>query len=276
MAGRPGGWVVVVGGDGSVHEVLNGLLPSPTRRRLGVVPAGTGNDIAGNLGIDHNPQEAAARIDPARGKRVDVGRAWFPTPDGGERVRFFLNSISTGVSARANRLAARMRRAIPGAVRYPLSGLAALFLEGPGRYQVRGEEEGGGRVLHSGPALNITLANGPCFGGGLRISPHSDPSDGALDLVVIGRLGRFRALGALARLRQGTHVGMRGVAVTRVRGPVEIRREGQEPSGGGDHRASGLMRLEADGENFEALGEIRVELLAGGLEVLGGPGGGAG
>jgi diacylglycerol kinase (ATP) len=111
-------------------------------------------------------------------------------------------------------------------------------------------------VLHHGPALNLTVANGACFGGGLRISPGSDPADGVLDLVVIGAIGRLRGLRALSRLRDGTHVGMREVHTMPIHGPIQIR------------RGPGIMELEADGENLDAEGELHIEILPGRLTVM--------
>ena len=254
-----GGPVVVVGGDGSVHEVLNGILSAGSGCLLGIIPAGTGNDIARNLGPPNPQVGPGSELAPGCRRLVDVGRAEFRTPSGELVNRFFLNSLSTGVSALANRIALRMRRILPGTARYPLAGLGALLRSGPARYEVRDGE----KVLHRGPALNITIANGACFGGGLRISPGSDPADGVLDLVVIGPINRFRAATALARLRSGGHIGMKGVRAGQVRGPVVIRRD--------DSDRTPILMIETDGENLDAAGrgEVRVELRAGGLEVVG-------
>ena len=252
--GHPGGVVVVVGGDGSVHEAVNGLLGSDLRFRLAIIPAGTGNDIARNLELPPNPLDAAADLVPVRARTMDVGRCSFRTGAGEARSRFFLNSVSTGTSARANRLAVRLGQVLPGAARYPLSGLAALVTGTPVTYKVTS----GGRVLHHGPALNLTVANGACFGGGLRISPGSDPADGVLDLVVIGAMGRFRGLRALSRLRAGTHVEMKQVHTMPLRDPIQIR------------RGAGVMMIEVDGENLEAEGELRIEILPGRLTIVSG------
>lgn len=251
-AGHSRGLVVAVGGDGSVHEIANGLLSVGTRFRLAIVPAGTGNDIAGNFQVEPNPLKAAASLDPEHSRWVDVGRAELRATGGAPRVRYFLNSLSTGVSARANRIAVRLRRILPGAIRYPIAGLAALLVERMSAWEVATQRG----VLHSGPALNVTVANGPCFGGGLRISPRSNPLDGALDLVVIGAIGRVRALLALSRLRAGAHIQMPGVQTVRLETMVRIR-------------AASSMRIELDGENLEAERELVIEIQRGAIEVVG-------
>jgi len=246
------GLVVAVGGDGSVHEIANGLLSVGTRFRLGILPAGTGNDIARNLDMEPNPLKAAAEFDPERSRWVDVGRVELSAPSAPRRIRFFLNSLSLGVSARANRIAVRLRRFLPGTIRYPIAGLAALLAERMQSWEVATRDG----ILHSGPALNVTVANGPCFGGGLRVSPASNPIDGALDLVVIGPIGRIRALLALSRLRAGTHIRMTGIRTTVLESMVRLR-------------TAGPIGVELDGENLESERELVIEVLRGAIEVIG-------
>jgi diacylglycerol kinase (ATP) len=251
-AAHLGAPVFAVGGDGTVHEVANGLLAGGRPTPLGIIPAGTGNDVARNSGVPTDPEAAVERVSRCRTVRLDAARFEFSGPDGAARSRFFLNSISLGVSPRANHIAGRIRRVLPGPFRYPMSGVLALLAEGPGDYTVSTAN----RTLHRGPALNLTLANGAGFGGGMRISPASSVNDGALDLVVIGAIGRLRALLALSRLYAGTHVRMGGIHVTPVAENVRI------------HRADGAMLIEADGEEFEATGELSVDILPGAIALL--------
>ncbi|HEV8355539.1 MAG TPA: diacylglycerol kinase family protein [Gemmatimonadales bacterium] len=267
---NPGGVLLVLGGDGTVHEVVNGLAREGAGVTLGVLPAGTGNDFARNTGIPLEPVAAVVRLafalrrapggGPARHeegtgapvRRVDLGRVQFMEWGGESRTRVFLNSVSVGVGPRANRLAGRMRRFVPGRLRYAAGGVAALFSGSPERYRVTAGEQ----VRFAGEALNLTIANCACFGGGLRISPASSPDDGVLEQVVIGRLGLIRALLALGRLYAGTHVGMRGVSVTPVREALRIENGG------------GRMLVEADGQEFIAAGALTVEILPGALDLL--------
>ncbi|MGQ0702557.1 MAG: diacylglycerol/lipid kinase family protein [Gemmatimonadales bacterium] len=248
---HPGGVVAVVGGDGSVHEAVNGMGASG---RLAIIPAGSGNDMARNLGVSPDPVRAARLLlDPDGVKRVDIARCTLRSPAGEHRVRYFVNSLSVGVSARANRIAAGLGRMIKSAGRYPLAGALALLTRGASRYEVRAN----GRTLHTGLALNITVANGACFGGGLRVAPEANVTDGVLDLVVIGAMSRLRALRALTRLRAGTHTLLPGVGTSRVSERIGIV------------GPPGPLGIELDGENLEAEGGLQIDVLPGALAVVG-------
>ena len=257
---EPDGLLLVVGGDGTVHEAVNGLLgDGAAAGPLGIVPSGTGNDFARSAGVPLDPAAAVERLarwlrsGPARAvRRIDLGRLTFRNRSGAATTRLFLNSVSVGVSPRANRIAQAMRGVVPGRLRYPLGGVTAVLSGGAGRYRVTS----GGAVRFEGEALNLTIANGPTFGGGLRISPASSLTDGVLEQVIIGRLGAARALLALGRLYGGTHVGMRGVSVTPVREALTIE------------SAAGAMLAEADGQEFEIEGPLTVEPVPGALSLL--------
>ena len=266
---HPSGIVLVVGGDGTLHEAVNGLLrDGSVTAGLGVVPAGTGNDFARSTGTPLDPDAAVECL--AGFLRRRAGRAWAPEPsvstmrrvdlgrlryrdrDGNARSRFFLNAVSLGVAPRGNRHARAMAGLVPGRLRYTLGGIAALLSGAPERYKVTRE----GTVGFEGDALNLTIANGPTFGGGLRISPGSWLTDGVLEQVIIGPLGITRALLALGRLAGGTHVGMRGVTVTPVAEALTIE------------NGAAVLLAEADGQEFEAAGGLTVEPAAGALTLL--------
>ena len=249
---HPKGTVIAVGGDGTMHEVVNGLLGAGATARLGVIPAGTGNDFARNTGVPIEAAAALVRLGRGTAVPVDAGRIRFVGAAGIPGVRMFVNSASLGVSARANRIAGRIRQVVPGRICYPISGVLGLMGERAGHYTIRLED----RTLFSGRALNITLANGACFGGGMRISPESSVSDGVLDQVLIGDIGRIAALMALARLYAGTHVRMRGISVAPVSEAVQIT------------RADGPMLVETDGEDFETAGPLSIEPMRGAIRLL--------
>lgn len=249
---RPDGLVLAIGGDGTIHEVVNGLVTATPEPRLAVIPSGTGNDFARNTGIPLDPDAAVVRLGEGITRRVDLGRIRFRRAGGAEESRVFLNSASVGVSPRANQIAHALRRVLPGRACYALGGLMALFREGRRRFLVSSD----GSVIWDGEALNLTYANCASFGGGMRISPGSGPADGVLEQVVIGPMGRLRALLALSRLYAGTHVAMRGVGVTPVATATRVR------------SGKGPLLIEADGQEFLSDGELLVEPLPGALTLF--------
>jgi YegS/Rv2252/BmrU family lipid kinase len=250
---EPAGPVVVVGGDGSIHEVVNGLVAAGWRGSLGVIPAGTGNDFVRSAGLPLQVDEAVARIGRGGPKPVDLGRIRFTDRAATARERLFLNSVSVGVSPRANRLAHSVKAFLPGRFSYAVSGVLALFREGRGgSYTITHD----GAVVLSSEALDITVANGASYGGGMLISPGSKLDDGVLDQVVIGPIGIPRALLALSRVYQGSHVKMRGVTVTPVRGTMRLTRKG------------GPTLIVADGHDFDGEGELTIDVLPGALTLF--------
>lgn len=247
---HPTGTLLVAGGDGTLHDAVNALFRSQSEARLGVIPVGSGNDFARNAGIPLDPLQASGRLSGAEPRRVDLGQISFQG-SGTARTRVFLNSVSLGLSVRANQLARALPRIGPARYRYGLAGALAALSGKPSHYRVTSGVE----VLLDGPALNLTVANGACFGGGMRISPGSRPTDGVLELIVLGSLGRLGTLRALSQLQAGIHLALREVKATRLNAPVRVTGEA-------------ALFVEADGEELEADGDLTVTILPGRLAVL--------
>jgi diacylglycerol kinase (ATP) len=249
---NPAGTLIAAGGDGTVHETVNGLCAGEWTGRLGVIPMGSGNDFARNAAIPLDPVQAARGLAADSSRRCDVGRLTFQNPGGSAQSRVFVNSVSLGVSVRANRLAHAISSVGAGPRRYRLGALLALLWREDARYRLTGASG----LLFDGPALNLTVANGAAFGGGLRISPDSSPLDGRLELVLLEPMGRLRAILALSRLQQGRHVDLAEVRVVALPGSIGIALE---------HDA---WCAEADGEQLEGRGVLTVDLLPGRLALL--------
>jgi YegS/Rv2252/BmrU family lipid kinase len=240
----------VVGGDGTLHEAVNGLAGAGRLDavRLAVIPAGTGNDFARSTGMRTGglPWLDGGEL------RVDLGRLRFETPDGRARTRVFLNSASIGMSVRGNALAHRLRRRLPSAACYVLGGIGALLLERRARRPVV-RLRVDGRLVYEGKALNLTAANGETFGSGLPIAPGASVRDGVLDHVVVGDVGSWGAMRAFLKLMRGTHLELASVRHTGGR-TAEIE-------------VDGTIALEADGYMLEGNGPIAIEILPAALRV---------
>ena len=188
--------VVAVGGDGTVNEVANGLLGAGPDTSLGVLAAGRGADFARTLGSPRHADAALERIVHATPRRIDVGRATFA--DGSSRA--FINVAGLGFDAAVAERAAGSR--LPGStVPYVSALLGALA-----RYHNLDVviEVDGERI--DGRALSIVVANGRYFGGGMKIAPDADLTDGLLDLAVLGDLAKTDLLRNVPRVYRGTHV----------------------------------------------------------------------
>lgn len=195
--------VVAVGGDGTAHAALQAV--AGTDARLGLVPTGTGNDLALALGVPGDPVAAArsiaADLRTGEERRIDAGRV-------GERwwATVLCCGFDSAVTDRANRLPwPRGRR------RYDVAVLLELARLRP--YEITLATDGDRRTV---PATMIAVGNTAWYGGGLRICPDADPADGLLDVTVVGPVSRRELVRTRPRLADGSHVRHPAVQVFRA------------------------------------------------------------
>ncbi|GAA5181055.1 YegS/Rv2252/BmrU family lipid kinase [Rugosimonospora acidiphila] len=209
--------LVAVGGDGTIHLGLQAV--AGTGIPFGVVPAGTGNDFVVELGLPDEPVAAAAAVtralDGGSIRKVDLGRL----TDAGGNVRWFGAVLAAGFDAIVSERANRMR--FPrGPRRYDVAIVAEMLRLRPRRYTMVLDG-----VEHQLDAVLVAVGNTARYGGGMRITPDADPTDGLLDVVVGGRLGRVAFARIKPHVYQGTHVGHPLVTTYRA-ATVELRAEG--------------------------------------------------
>lgn len=184
--------VVVCGGDGMVHLAVQVLVGSGVA--LGIIPAGTGNDVARYLDLPRKDPEAAADIVVgSRTTTIDLARA-------GDT--YYVTVLASGFDSKVNERANEMTWP-KGQMRYNLATFAELRVFEPLPYRLTLD----GRDLTL-DAMLVAVGNGPSFGGGLRITHGADMHDGLLDVVVIHPLSKPRLLTTYPRLFKGTHVRM--------------------------------------------------------------------
>jgi len=235
--------VIAVGGDGTVQEIVNGLLASSSRRTLGLVPIGTGNDLARSLGLP--PQLDAAWEVAATGEArpIDVARA----TNGAGRVRWFASAGGIGFDAQVAAAMAQRKGWQASRAGDLLTTLAELRRFSNCHVQVTIDE-----VTFEGPVLFIAAANGAYYGGGMRIAPDAQVDDGRLDICVVGDISRLTAVRQLRNLYRGSHVHHPAVS---MHDGVRLRIEGAAET-----------RIHLDGEPFGGL-PLAVELHPGALRV---------
>jgi len=190
--------LVAVGGDGTVNLGLQAV--AGTGVPFGIVPAGTGNDVAANLGLPAHPVPAAHTIADAllaeRSRTFDLGRA--ELADG--TVRWFAGVLGAGFDAIVNERANAMRYP-KGRRRYDVASLAEVLRLRPRRYTI--ELDG---VITELDAVLVAIGNTACYGGGYRICPDADPHDGLIDVLVGGAFSRMGLLRIMPRAYKGTHL----------------------------------------------------------------------
>ena len=228
--------LVVCGGDGMVHLGVQAVAGTGTP--LGLVPSGTGNDVARYLGIPRtDPVAAADRIIASRQRTIDLARS-------GER--WFVTVLAAGFDAIVNERANAMTWP-RGQMRYNLATLAELRTFRPIPYVL---ELDGETMEHE--AMLVAVGNGPSFGGGLRITEGALLDDGLLDVVVITRMSKPKLVRSYPRLFTGRIDGVAEYVHRRVR-TVTIA-------------APGIVSY-ADGERFGPL-PLTVECVPGALDVI--------
>ena len=187
--------IIAVGGDGTVNEVANGLLDAGGGATLGVVAAGRGADFARNLGIPRPIGAAVARALAGPARTIDIGLVTFA--DGTSRC--FVNAAGLGFDAAATERAAGSR--LPGSTLPYLHGIFGA-LAGYRNLEVAIVADG---VPVAGLVCLALVANGPCFGGGMRIAPGALLDDGLLDLAIVGDVSRRELLRNLPGIYRGRH-----------------------------------------------------------------------
>jgi diacylglycerol kinase (ATP) len=182
--------LVVVGGDGIVH--LGAQAVAETSTALGIIPAGSGNDVARYFDLPRkDPVAAAERLLAGSPRTVDLARSG---------TKHFVTVLAAGFDAIVNERANRMRWP-SGPRRYDLAILAELAKLKPGRLTV--EDDSGRSELD---ATQIAVGNIPYYGGGIPVCPAADPADGLFDVTLLRRASRFDLVKLLPGLRTGNHV----------------------------------------------------------------------
>jgi diacylglycerol kinase (ATP) len=203
--------VVVAGGDGTVHLAIQEL--AGTGVPLGIIPAGTGNDMASALGLRGLDAEAAAdAIISGRTRLIDLGRV--TRVDGG--TAYFGTVLASGFDSRVNDRANAMRWPRGGS-RYNIAILIEFLTLRGIPYEIDMTLADGTSERIVGDLVMGTVGNGRSYGGGIPICPEADPADGVLDVTLVRPAGRLRLLRLLPRVYKGTHTTVAEVSTHRVR-----------------------------------------------------------
>jgi YegS/Rv2252/BmrU family lipid kinase len=250
--------IIAVGGDGTINEAVNGFFENGAAVSpdavFGFVSSGSGSDFRRTFGIAGGYEAAIARLKLSRIRRLDVGRVACVSAKGEPVSRYFVNVASFGFSgrlvSRINR--ARFAKLFGDGFARSFHALTALIGWRPQRVRLiadAGYDEIAG-------IANVAVANGRWFGGGLRVAPNAEPSDGLFDIVVMGGAPRRHILQSLNKIRSGAHLsdpGVRLVRASRLTAAPTVD-------------TKGAVTVETDGESAGLL-PATFEILAGAINL---------
>jgi diacylglycerol kinase (ATP) len=239
-------FLVAVGGDGTVHEVVNGMIeddkPVNAEAVFGVVAAGTGSDFIKTFGIPSLPGHAVAHLDGDESFPIDIGKITYDE-NGQEKVRYFANIAEVGLGSEVVARAGRLPRWL-GPTLYLVAFWLSMRKHRPARVAIDLVDR-----TYEGRMNNLIVANGQFFGGGMKIAPKAAPTDGVLD-ILIEHVRKKEALSMIMKIYKGEHLPHPDIEEAK-RARVEVS-------------ADRPLLIEADGEiigNTPASFEILKELL---------------
>jgi len=244
-ASRGARTIIVAGGDGSVHEAVNGVLNAGTDSALGIIPIGTGNDFAKAIHLSPDWHKATHAIamkirDNTPARKIDVGKM---------NGRYFANGAGIGFDAKINNIARKNRWPI-GDLVYLLAVLEGLW-DGviTPTVKIRSAD-----YVYDGPVTLANISNGPWGGGMFHIAPMAEVDDGFLDLIIADPMSRARIVRLIPNLIRGSHIGKPGVRHFQV---DNFTLSSTEP-----------LPNHLDGESQPLQSEFKISLLKHALRIL--------
>jgi YegS/Rv2252/BmrU family lipid kinase len=195
-AGAPDSLLVVIGGDGTVNEVVNGV--GGTEAEIAVLPSGTGQDFARTHGIPSGLDDAVRVVLDGATRTIDLGLV----DCAGDESRLFANVGSAGMSGSVARRANSMTKRFGGRATF-FYALTREFLAWQNTRVVLELDDG---VRREGPMHDVIVANGRFHGGGMKLAPDAEQDDGAFDVVTIGDVSKLDFVTTAPKLYSGRYL----------------------------------------------------------------------
>jgi diacylglycerol kinase (ATP) len=247
------GLIIIVGGDGTINEVVNGILSSEKFQHkgcdLGIINCGSGGGLAQSLGIPHSLEEQVDTLLNASAKPLDVGKLRFVNPDGAPAERFFVSECQAGIGGAVVTKVGAAHKQMGGLLAFASAAVAQLFHYKSKHIRVR---MGDGREL-SNAMLGVVVGNGRYCAGGMQLTPAARPDDGFLDVLTIGDMRLPRRLSAFSKVYSGKHIYLRDFSLTQT---DAVSVESEEP-----------LWLEADGELMGLSASYQISVCPGAIRI---------
>ena len=230
--------VIAMGGDGSINEVLRGMVGTETV--MGIIPEGRGNDFARVLDFHEDIKETLDKILHFQTKIIDVGKI---------DDRYFMNGVGIGFDGYVNERNFN-RKVIKGPSSYYLSLLECLVLWKPMKMQITVD----GNAIPAESVFLTAIGNGNYCGGGLNLNPYAEIDDGFLDLCVVNNISKFKIIKNLSKLKDGTIDSLDEVQIIKAK-EIVISCDGKMPS-------------HYDGELYYPKGEVKLQVVEKAIEII--------
>lgn len=231
--------IVAVGGDGTLHEIVNGLYPSEIP--LGYIPAGTGNDFAREMDIPRDPIQALKRVLKMQTKKIDLGKI---------NDHYFINVTSMGFDGEVAKTANQSKlKHIFGRLVYIYGIIKVLLTFRPKEITLVVDD----KVIFYKNVWLIAIANNRFYGGGMEICPKAVNDDGEFDICVIKDLSHFQFLRLFPTIFSGKHINLPYVDTIRVK-RIEVKTNEE-------------LTIQSDGEILGNI-SLRLKIIKQGLNVI--------
>ncbi|MBT3391924.1 MAG: diacylglycerol kinase family lipid kinase [Chloroflexi bacterium] len=244
--------IISVGGDGTIHEVINGVMrvPAEKRPRIGVVPMGSGNDFAHAVGMQDNPALALRQIFTGTPRRTDLAVV---TDEHGRR-EYIDNTLGAGFNATVTIRSRTLPSFLRGFIVYFTAVVQTIILNHDAAHiQFRSDQQ-----EWEDDILMLGICNGPREGGGFRVAPDSVNNDGVLNYVAISKVSRPMMFRLLPEVMNGTHGNFKQVRLETLK---QAKITSDRP-----------LNIHIDGEIFAGFGtdvrQLDFELVPGAIEVV--------
>ncbi len=243
--------VIAVGGDGTIHEIVNGLMQIPKERRpkLGIIPYGSGNDFAHAVGVDSRPSYAIRQIFTGKPRPIDIGKLLH----GNSEVEYWSNALGIGFDATVVERFQQMKR-LRGFAAYMTAVLQTLAsrIVSP-HMRIETDQES-----WEDDIFMLVACNGSREGGGFLIAPEARPDDGVLHYAWIEKVSRPMILRILPEVMKGTHERFPQVRIGEFK---RMRISSDQP-----------LFMHTDGEVYAGYGsdirDIEIEIIPGAIEIV--------
>lgn len=254
--------VVAVGGDGSIHEVVNGLMEAREKganaTRLGVIGQGTGGDLRRTLGVEHRLDKYCAAIAGGKVRKIDVGRFRYEDHDGQPATAYFVNILSVGLGGLVDRIVASAGRGLGGTFAYYGASVRGLLESELGVLECTIGYQGATREEEI-TTRSLAICNGRFFGSGMKVAPMAELDDGVFEVVDLGKANKLRfAMVSSSRIYTGEHIGhpdVRHFPCDSIKMVLKNK------------AVADKFILDVDGEPLGRL-PLEIELVPGAIEVL--------